>query len=55
MDEWADDQGNIAPETYKAGFAHSMLKYLVYAIDEKIPYAFRKCILSHKQKHQGLF
>ena len=35
MDEWADDQGNIAPETYKAGFAHSMLKYLVYAIDEK--------------------
>ena len=35
MDEWADDQGNIAPETYKAGFAHSMLKYLVYQIDEK--------------------
>lgn len=36
MDEWADDQGNIAPETYQAGFAHSMLKYLVYAIDEKL-------------------
>lgn len=36
MDEWADDQGNIAPETYKAGFAHSMLKYLVYGIDEKL-------------------
>ena len=36
MDEWADDQGNIAPETYKAGFAHSMLKYLVYQIDEKL-------------------
>ena len=36
MDEWADDQGNIAPETYKAGFAHSMLKYLVYNIDEKL-------------------
>ena len=26
MDEWADQDGNIAPETYKAGFAHSMLK-----------------------------
>ena len=36
MDEWADDMGHIAPETYKAGFAHSMLKYLVYQIDEKL-------------------
>ena len=36
MDEWADDQGNIAPETYKAGFAHSMLKYFVYQIDPKL-------------------
>ncbi len=36
MDEWADDQGNIAPETYQAGFAHSMLKYLVFQIDEKL-------------------
>lgn len=36
MDEWADDQGNIAPETYKAGFAHSMLKYLVFQIDEAL-------------------
>lgn len=36
MDEWADDAGNIAPETYKAGFAHSLLKYLVYMIDEKL-------------------
>ena len=36
MDEWADEEGNIAPETYKAGFAHSMLKCLVYQIDEKL-------------------
>ena len=36
MDEWADDQGHIAPETYKAGFAHSMLKYFVYQIDPKL-------------------
>lgn len=36
MDEWADDEGNIAPETYKAGFAHSMLKYFIYQIDPKL-------------------
>ena len=36
MDEWADQDGTIAPETYQAGFAHSMLKYLVYQIDEKL-------------------
>ena len=35
-DEWADDAGNIAPETYEAGFVHSMLKYLVYQIDPKL-------------------
>ena len=35
-DEWADDQGNIAPETYEAGFVHSMLKYFVYQIDPKL-------------------
>lgn len=36
MDEWADDMGNIAPETYEAGFAHSMLKYFVYQIEPKL-------------------
>ncbi len=36
MDEWADDQGNIAPITYKAGFSHSFVKYLVMNIDEKL-------------------
>jgi len=36
MDEWADQDGNIAPETYKASFARSMLKYFVYQIDEKL-------------------
>lgn len=36
MDEWADQDGRIAPETYEAGFAHSMLKYLVYAIDGEL-------------------
>jgi 6-phosphogluconolactonase/glucosamine-6-phosphate isomerase/deaminase len=36
MDEWADEAGNIAPETYQSGFAHSMLKYFVYAIDPEL-------------------
>lgn len=36
MDEWADEQGNIAPETYGAGFAHSMLKYLWAQIEEDL-------------------
>ena len=36
MDEWADDEGHIAPETYKAGFAHSMLKYFIYQIDPEL-------------------
>lgn len=36
MDEWADDQGNIAPITYKAGFGYSFMKYLVNNIDEKL-------------------
>ena len=36
MDEWADELGRIAPETYEAGFAHSMLKYFVYQIDPKL-------------------
>ena len=35
-DEWADEDGHIAPETYEAGFVHSMLKYFVYQIDEKL-------------------
>ncbi len=36
MDEWADERGKIAPETYKAGFAHSMLKYFVFQIEESL-------------------
>ncbi len=36
MDEWADQDGNIAPETYKSGFAYSMLNYFVYQIDDKL-------------------
>lgn len=36
MDEWADQDGNIAPETYYASFARSLLKDFIYQIDEKL-------------------
>jgi len=36
MDEWADQDGNIAPISYKASFARSMLNYFVYQIDEEL-------------------
>ena len=32
----ADQDGNIAPVTYKAGFAYSLLNYFVYQIDKKL-------------------
>ena len=36
MDEWADQDGNIAPITYKASLSRSMLNYFVYQIDEEL-------------------
>ncbi|MDR0405559.1 MAG: hypothetical protein LBH54_02060 [Clostridiales bacterium] len=27
LDEWADENGNVAPVTYRAGFAYSFMKY----------------------------
>ena len=33
MDEWADDAGNIAPESYPQGFRRALLKYLYHEID----------------------
>ncbi len=36
MDEWADENGNIAPLSYKAGLSHSLLNYFYYQIDEKL-------------------
>lgn len=36
MDEYADESGTIAPEEWKFGFTHAMLKYLYYEIDEKL-------------------
>ena len=36
MDEWADDQGNIAPLTYQSGFSYSFMKYFYNAIDPEL-------------------
>jgi glucosamine-6-phosphate deaminase len=36
MDEYADQDGNIAPETWEFGFTHAMLKYFYYEIDPKL-------------------
>lgn len=36
MDEWADQDGNIAPLDYKAGFGYSCLNYFVNKIDENL-------------------
>lgn len=36
MDEWADEAGNIAPESYELSFRYAMLKYFYYEIDEDL-------------------
>jgi hypothetical protein len=36
MDEWADEDGKIAPETYRAGFSYSNKKYFVNRIDPEL-------------------
>jgi len=33
MDEWADDEGNLAPLTYRSGFSYSFMKYFYEMID----------------------
>ncbi len=36
MDEWADQDGNVAPIDYKAGFSYSQLKYFYGMIDPEL-------------------
>ena len=36
MDEWADEGGNIAPETYPRGFMYAMLNNFYYTLDEDL-------------------
>ena len=36
LDEWADDQGHIAPISYRSGFSYSFLKYFYEQIDPEL-------------------
>ncbi len=36
MDEYADQDGNVAPESWDLGFGHAMLKYFYYELDEDL-------------------
>jgi len=36
MDEWADEEGNSAPETWSRGFMYAMLNNFYYRIDETL-------------------
>ncbi len=36
LDEYADQDGNVAPEDWEFGFSHAMLKFFYYEIDEDL-------------------
>lgn len=36
MDEWADEDGNIAPESYSLGFMHAFKKYFYSELDPEL-------------------
>ena len=36
MDEYADENGNIAPETWELGFTHALKQYFYNELDEKL-------------------
>ncbi len=36
MDEYADQDGNIAPETWELGFGHAFMKFFIAAIDPEL-------------------
>lgn len=43
MDEWADEGGNVAPESYKAGFNHSFVKYFYGKINPELRMKRENC------------
>lgn len=43
MDEWADEDGNVAPESYKAGFNHSFIKYFYNNIKPELRMKRENC------------
>lgn len=42
MDEWADEDGNVAPLDYKPGLGHSFVKYFYGSIDPKYRMPFEQ-------------
>jgi 6-phosphogluconolactonase/glucosamine-6-phosphate isomerase/deaminase len=43
MDEWADQDGNVAPESYEAGFNHSFINYFYGKIDPELRMKRENC------------
>ena len=43
MDEWADQDGNVAPESYEAGFNHSFVKSFYGKIDPELRMPRENC------------
>lgn len=43
MDEWADQDGNVAPDSYEAGFNHSFVKSFYGSIDEDLRMPRENC------------
>ena len=43
LDEWADDEGHVAPESYRAGFNYSFLKYFYGNIDPDLRMKRENC------------
>jgi 6-phosphogluconolactonase/glucosamine-6-phosphate isomerase/deaminase len=43
MDEWADQDGNVAPESYVSGFNHSFVKYFYGKIDPELRMKRENC------------
>ena len=43
LDEWADQDGNVAPETYKSGFHYSFLKFFYGSIDPELRMKKEQC------------
>jgi 6-phosphogluconolactonase/glucosamine-6-phosphate isomerase/deaminase len=36
LDEWADEDGNVAPESWPCGFGHSLMKWFYFQVDEDL-------------------
>lgn len=55
MDEYADEKGNIAPESWEFGFSHAMYKYFWSELDEAIrpPKSHFTCFTNSNLKDYG--